>query len=194
MLIEEFEARTGFYPTADHYRFIESAYMENNLDKDAFCSAYKVNRNGLAESIARKASIAIIDDMDKKLKEIAIRDEKLKQVMEQLEKEQEWQPYENSTNVKQSDYEKLAASSGCMMMDVEAAKAYIVSEFGFTYSKITIIGCINREEINRHHCIRKKGYLCRAPRYVATDWNYIRFDCAGWHYEINNGKLQPFYC
>lgn len=60
MTIQEFESRTGFYPDHALYSCIAEAYMESNLDKDAFCEAYKNNENGMAEAIARKASTAAV--------------------------------------------------------------------------------------------------------------------------------------
>ena len=50
MMIEEFEKRTGFYPTLVQYEAIERAYMDFDGDKDAFCKAYKKNAD-LAESV-----------------------------------------------------------------------------------------------------------------------------------------------
>ncbi len=69
MLMQEFESRTGFYPSQDLYSFIEKAYMESNLDKDAFCKVYKNNESGVAESIARKASNASIIEAHKSKEE-----------------------------------------------------------------------------------------------------------------------------
>lgn len=42
MMLEEFEKRTGYFPTMEEYAAIEKAYMEFSGDKDAFCKAYKV--------------------------------------------------------------------------------------------------------------------------------------------------------
>lgn len=46
MMIEEFEKRTGFYPTLVQYEAIERAYMDFDGDKDAFCKAYKRSWSG----------------------------------------------------------------------------------------------------------------------------------------------------
>ena len=56
MMIEEFEKRTGFYPTQVQYEAIERAYMDFNGDKDAFCKAYKKNADGMAERIQREST------------------------------------------------------------------------------------------------------------------------------------------
>ena len=41
MMIEEFEQRTGYFPSSAEYKAIEAAYMEFDGDKDEFCKAYK---------------------------------------------------------------------------------------------------------------------------------------------------------
>lgn len=41
MMIEEFEQRTGCFPSSAEYKAIEAAYMEFDGDKDEFCKAYK---------------------------------------------------------------------------------------------------------------------------------------------------------
>ena len=113
MMIQELEGRTGFYPSQDLYSFIEEAYTKSNLDKDAFCKAYKQNENGMAEAIARKASITRIIEADKAEKEnhkkISGLEKEVERLKAQLEREQEWKPYESDHNVKQADYERLAS-------------------------------------------------------------------------------------
>jgi len=39
MMIEEFEQRTGYFPSSAEYKAIEAAYMEFDGDKDEFCKA-----------------------------------------------------------------------------------------------------------------------------------------------------------
>lgn len=56
MLIQEFEQRTGYYPSAKEYAVIEQAYYTFDGDKDAFCKAYKGNKDGLAQRIQRIAN------------------------------------------------------------------------------------------------------------------------------------------
>ena len=41
MMIEEFEKRTGFYPTLVQYEAIERAYMDFDGDKDALRRKYR---------------------------------------------------------------------------------------------------------------------------------------------------------
>ena len=56
MMIEEFEKRTGIFPDMETYRVIEAYYCEFDGDKDAFCKAFKANKNGLAEQIQREVN------------------------------------------------------------------------------------------------------------------------------------------
>ena len=198
MMIQEFESRTGFYPSQDLYCFIETAYMESKLDKDDFCKAYKENENGMSEAIARKASVTkIIADQKSETEindKISTLEREIKTLRTQLEKEQEWQPYESDRNVKQADYENLATAGGTRTLTDDEAKQLIADEFGFNPQRITILHSVHKEEINRHRHCRQVGEISREPIYNATDWNYIRFDCVGWCYEMHNGSLKQFYC
>jgi len=200
MMIQELEGRTGFYPSQDLYSFIEEAYTKSNLDKDAFCKAYKQNENGMAEAIARKASITRIIEADKAEKEnhkkISGLEKEVERLKAQLEREQEWKPYESDHNVKQADYERLASGipNGTYYMTDEEAKDWICSEFDFDRNKITILHEVDEEEVNRHHQCRKTGRkIDRRPIYCATDYHYIRFNTSRWYYEVWNDTLCPFY-
>ena len=203
MMLEEFESRTGFYPTLDHYSFIEKAYTESDLDKDAFCQLYKKNENGIADAIARKASNAAIITADKAEKETAKKisdlEKEVQRLTAQLDREQEWKPYEMQDNVSQADYAKLAegAEDGkCShYMTDEEAKDWICSEFDFDRDKVTILHEVDEWEINRHRQLRSTGKkIDRRPVYCATDYHYIRFNTSRWYYEVWNGTLRPFYC
>ena len=63
----------------------------------------------------------------------------------------------------------------------------------FTVDKIEILHTASAYAVNKHHQLRKSAEYDRAPVYESTDWNYIRFDCAGFMYELVNGELK-FYC
>ena len=52
MMIEEFEQRTGYFPSSAEYKAIEAAYMEFDGDKDEFCKAYKKNANDIAARLS----------------------------------------------------------------------------------------------------------------------------------------------
>lgn len=201
MMMQEFEARTGFYPSLDLYGFIEKAYMESDLDKDTFCQLYKKNESGMADAIARRASNAAIIAADKAEKEtskkISDLEKEVQRLTAQLDREQEWKPYESERNVKQADYERLASSvpNGAHYMTDEEAKDWICSEFDFDRDKITILHEVDEEEVNRHRQCRKTGKkIDRRPVYCATDYHYIRFNTSRWYYECWNDSLRPFYC
>ena len=119
---------------------------------------------------------------------------KIKQLEADLEREQEWKPHESDFNVKQADYDSLANAGSSRKLTDEEAKQLVVDEFGFDPAKVTILHSVDKEEVNRHRRCRKVGEIARPPLYNATDWNYIRFDCANWYYEMHNGSLRPYYC
>lgn len=201
MMIEEFEKRTGIFPDMETYRVIEAYYCEFDGDKDAFCKAYKVNKDGLAEQIQRevKAECEIKAELTRLTSEIERLKKELERAKADLDREQEWKPYEDASNVLQADYEKLAegAETGrCShyMTDDEAIR-WICDEFDFDPSKITIIHEIDEYEVNRHRWLRKTGRkIDRRPVYCATDYHYIRFNTSRRYYEVWNDQLRPFYC
>lgn len=197
MNIKEFSDRTGFYPSFELYTVIEAHYMEQSGDKDAFCKAYKENADGLAEKIQQEAAMLSLNNQSRAIaaaNELRAENEALKEQAErliaQLEREQEWKPYGHNSSMKDDDYAKLC-QSGRTMTDGEAVEL-IASEFGFAPEKITILRKLPTYEVSRHHQLRQKGEIDRPPVYEATDWNYVRFDCAGWSYEMIDGQLRPF--
>ena len=200
MMIEEFEKRTGFYPTLVQYEAIERAYMDFNGDKDAFCKAYKKNADGIAERIQRKVNMAILKAQRDQAAELTRRDVEIERLKKELEREQEWKPYEDTHNITQVQYTELAESipSGAAhyMTDAEALD-WICSEFSFDRSKVTILHEIDEYEVNRHNQLRRTGKkIDRRPVYCATDYHYIRFNVGrstSWMWEAWNGQLRPFY-
>jgi hypothetical protein len=94
MMLEEFEARTGYYPSSETYRVIEEEYVQFDGDKDAFCKAFKLNTNGLATRIQRTLN----SQRWQKIREAEAEKTALKKQIEELQKkldhELEWQPYE----------------------------------------------------------------------------------------------------
>ena len=86
MMLEEFEKRTGFFPTLEEYEVIEQAYMNFTGDKDAFCKAYKKNEGGLAEKIQHEANMRRIKaqrETEKTLEEYEAKIAKLEKSLEQ---------------------------------------------------------------------------------------------------------------
>ena len=199
MTIEEFEKRTGFYPTQVQYEAIERAYMDFNGDKDAFCKAYKKNADGIAERIQREVNMATFKAQRDQAAELTRRDVEIERLKKELEREQEWKPYEDTHNITQEQYTSLAESipggAARYMTDAEALD-WVCWEFGFDRSQVTILHEIDEQEINRHNRCRASGRkIDRRPVYCATDYHYIRFNAGGgaWQWEAWNGQLRPFY-
>ena len=192
MMLEEFEKRTGYFPTMEEYAAIEKAYMEFNGDKDAFCKAYKKNDGGIAERIQREVNMQNINAQHEAEKAQKAMEARIAELEKALEREQEWKPYEDTDNVQQADYERLASQSDTEHMSDEKAKDLLYEWYGFAKEKIKIHRTLPRYEVNRHRQLRKVGEIDRAPIYNATDWNYIRFDCGCMSYELYNDNLRPY--
>lgn len=60
----------------------------------------------------------------------------------------------------------------CSEINIEVAKEKIYKEFGFDMKLIEVI---------------EKSY------YGSTDFNFIRFDCCGWHWLMYDGKIDLVY-
>ena len=198
MMISEFIERTGFEPTADEYERIEDAYYNFDGNKDAFCKAFIENGGELkiykarADEIARLRSQMLETEKQFK-KDVADRDRRIDQMTAELDRELEWKPSTGTgTNMEQRRYEELA-SAGRTMTD-EEAKAFIADECGFAPEKIHILHEVSTYEVNKHSRLRKSGTFDRVPVYESTDWNYVRFDCASFMYELVNGELEFYYC
>lgn len=198
MMISEFIERTGFEPTADEYERIEDAYYNFDGNKDAFCKAFVENGGELkiykarADEIARLRSQMLETEKQFK-KDVADRDRRIDQLTAELDRELEWKPSTGTgTNMEQRRYEELA-SAGRTMTD-EEAKAFIADECGFAPEKIHILHEVSTYEVNKHSRLRKSGTFDRVPVYESTDWNYVRFDCASFMYELVNGELEFYYC
>ena len=103
MMIEEFEQRTGYFPSSAEYKAIEAAYMEFDGDKDEFCKAYKKNANGIAERIRREVNAAAFKESRQHTADLTRRDIEIERLQKQLEREQEWKPYVDADAVSQAD-------------------------------------------------------------------------------------------
>lgn len=200
MLISEFENLTGIYPSANQYSVIEKFYSESKEDKHDFCRAYLMNADCLAERIQREVNTlelnrenqatAEVWKLETKLNAEKVRADKLQQ---ELDKELDWKPAEHTgTNMKQEDYNKLAESGSAIIPSDEEAIEHLSMLFGFMPEKIQILREIQTFEVNKYHRLRVKDTYHREPLYDATDWNYIRFDCAGNQWELVNGELLPY--
>ena len=193
MMISEFIDRTGFEPTAKEFEKIEEAYYGFDGDKDAFCTAFVKGDGGKRICKARALEIeqlkSTLMEIEKQYKkEIEDREIRISKLSADLDRELGWKPcFDAGTNMEQSRYESLARS-GKEMTD-EEAKKFIAEECGFSQDKVTVLHEVNTFEVNKHGQLRKSGTFARIPVYEATDWNYVRFNCAGFMYEIVNGNL-----
>ena len=192
MMMSEFIDRTGFEPTAKEYAEIEAAYYDFDAAKADFCKAFV--EDGGAQKLY-KARAAEIDRLNSLLleserrykKDMTDRKKRIDELTAALDRELEWKPSDGiGTNMEQKRYKELA-KHGETMTD-EEARAFIADECGFAPEKIRIL-----HEVNKYSRLRKSGTFDRAPVYESTDWNYVRFDCACFMYELVNGELR-FYC
>ncbi len=182
MMMSEFIERTGFEPTADEYSRIEEEYYEFDGDKDAFCKRWKKDEG--VNRLARERAVKIADLEDRFVKTVEqieqerkARNAELKALTERLDKELEWHPCSGGTNMKRERYEELAKDG--RELTEEEAKDLIYREFGFAREMVKIIMEVSTYEANKYHQMRKLETYLRKPVYFASDWNYIRFDCAG---------------
>lgn len=196
MTIEEFEQRTGHYPTCKAYAAIEQAYADFDGDKDAFCKAFQVNQGGLASRIRDNANQSYFAEIGGYVHEIRTRDaligtlrQQVEELTQQLEREQEWKSCEDTDNVLQKAYEELEAGRNTRELTEEEAKNLLSDWFGFEKQRIQILSAVPVYEVNRHRQLRKTGERKRPPLYNATDWNYIYFCCGRMSYELYNGEL-----
>lgn len=165
--------------------------MEFDGDKDEFCKAYKKNANGIAERIRREVNAAAFKESRQHAAGLTRRDIEIERLKNQLEREQEWKPYEDADAVSQADYDELATSGGTDRMTDDEAKALLYNWYGFAKEKVEILRAAPIYEVNRHRQLRKIGEAERAPLYNATDWNYIRFTYGRMSYELYNDSLRP---
>lgn len=200
MMIHEFTELTGFEPSMEEYAEIEQQYYAFDGDKKAFCKDFVQNGgiqkvyNKRLETI-KQLRFTMMETEKKLMQTIKEKDTRIARLEADLEKEQEWQPFEDEHNVSQAEYEKLEAAGARELSDDEAADM-IAEEFGFDRSKIRIVHEVKKWEINRHRRCRTVGMIPRKALFEAWDWNYIVFNVRGnvtHGYEMHNGELQLYY-
>jgi hypothetical protein len=200
MLRSEFEILTGIYPSENLYSVIERFYSESKEDKHEFCENYKLNADGLAERIQEEANELEADrerQVSIEVRELKADFDKMRRernrLKDKLDRELDWKPAEHTgTNMKQADYQKLAESCTAEILSDEEAVKHISELFGFMPDRIQILREVQTVEVNKYGRLRVKDTYQREPLYDATDWNYIRFDCAGNQWEIVNDELLPY--
>lgn len=94
--------------------------------------------------------------------------------------------YTAGTHLPEEEYQKLDAN-----ISADEAKAKVNREFGFEFSRIEIITEVETYTVKDHRLYKDKTYT-RQPQYESTDFNYIRFNCMGWHWEMIDGELYPY--
>ena len=197
MMMSEFIDRTGFEPTAKEYAKIEEDYYDFDGDKDAFCKAFV--KDGGARKLC-KARAAEIDRLNSLLleserqykKDMADCEKRIDELTAELDRELEWKPAENAgTGMSQEDYEELAKIGTCLT--VQEAEKFLYTECGFAPENILILDKASSYEVNKYRRLRESGTWERKPVYCSSDYNYIRFDCMGWQWELINGELQRYY-
>ena len=166
--------------------------MEFTGDKDAFCKAYKKNADRLAEKIQSEADMQAFKAQAAVENTVKDSESRIIELEKALDREQERRPYEDTDNVRQADYKRLADQSDTEHMSDEKAKDLLYEWYGFASEKITIHHSVPVYEVNRHGRLRKVGEMDRSPLYNATDWNYIRFDCGRMSYELHDGDLRLY--
>jgi hypothetical protein len=199
MMIQEFEQLTSLHPTMMEYAIIEEMYYEFEGDKREFCKKFAAQEEPLL-NVARMVASETKSDLEKTqkdtAKEIADLEAKVKRLEAELEKEQEWKPYEDKHNCSDEKYDHLARTGAADELTDDEAADMIAKEFGFVRENISIIRWAPVYEINRHGRLRQVGQKVRRPRFAAWDWNYIRFNVTAnvaRAYEMVDGELKPFW-
>ncbi|MCM1165636.1 MAG: hypothetical protein NC401_06460 [Ruminococcus sp.] len=184
-------------------RTIVDGLGENSYVATAFAGCFEIAEQNIeydfADSLQERLKIAELE-RDKAKSESKFYMEEHNKVQSELEttkalldKELEWKDCPNmGTQMTQADYEHLEQCGETLTE--EKAKALIADEFGFDPRKIEIITKVNTYEVNKHSYTRKKETYTRAPINCSTDWNYIRFNCSNWYYEMIDGQLRQYYC
>lgn len=200
MLRSEFETLTRIYPSETLYSVIEEFYNESKLDKHEFCENYKLNADGLAERIQEEANELEAEKAQQayfEVRELKADLDKMRmdrnRLKDQLDRELDWHPAEHTgTNMKQKEYQKLLECYTSEVLSDEEAVKRISELFGFMPDRIQILHEVQTFEVNKYNRQRVKDTYQREPLYDATDWNYIRFDCAGNQWELINGELLAY--
>ena len=198
MMMQEFTERTGVTPTFLEYQDIECEYYGFDGDKDDFCKAW-VAAGGPAKLYAERVAYIdrLKDCLTEQRKEYEAEIGRLKARISDLEldleKELDWQDTDGAgTNMEQGRYEHLERCG--RELTEEEAKQLVHDEFGFDHELVEIIAEVSNYQVNKYHRLRKKETFERVPCYEATDWNYVRFNCRGWQYEMVNGQLRNYCC
>ena len=87
----------------------------------------------MAERIQREVNMAAFKAQNAQASEIARSDAEIERLKKELEREQEWKPYEDTHNITQEQYTDLAESA-----PVRSPNAVMTAAFGTPDSNATI--------------------------------------------------------
>lgn len=196
MLMQEFTDMTGFEPTVEEFNQIEAEYYRFNGDKQAFCKDF-VERSGEKQVHARRAEYIkelysrLMDQEKEYTARLAELTAKNIHLQEELDRELDWQLTNSAgTKMYQEEYDDLLRH-GEVLSCVQAVNI-VCKEYGFAWDRVEIKKEVSTYQKNKRGELREKERMERDPVYSSTDWNYIRFDCAGLQYEMINGELVKY--
>lgn len=200
MMISEFQAHTGIYPSWALWEAINRAYNESELDQKKFCADYLANVDGLAQRIQRecdagaaRSDAELRHQLTDAYHEFARLKAEAERLRAQLDNEQDWHLSDNTgTHLAQEGYEERADTGFSKELTDLEAMQLIYRLFRFDMACIQILTEVSTYEVNRHHRLRVKDTYTRRPVYGATDLNYIRFNVAGLQWECIDGELYPY--
>lgn len=211
---ELFEEMTGFKPTDDEWAEIWKQYENGMLSPDEYCEKFVKEGRAAALTMERGRYIEelksqIVDQrryyeglLDAKTAEaaeamaeaaeaMAKLSGKVAALQESLDRELDWKKAQGvGTRMDQDEYEDLA-KHGVVMWD-ELAKQRVCREFGFDIDRVEIKRCAEVFERNKYGELRVREINVRPPVYEAEGKDYVRFDCAGYQYEMVNGELMRY--
>ncbi len=179
---------------------------ENSYVATAFAGCFEIAEENIeydaADSLKERLEIAerrLKSDNEQlkaaecEIEQLIAKNDKLEKQVDKLA-EWEFDP-DAGTKFPQSKYnDLLQTSSGTRVLTDDEAIALIEEEFGFNAKRIKIIHHVETYKKSRRLGICKVlNEFERKPLYNATDWNYIRFDCANLQYEMINGQLEQYY-
>lgn len=202
-----FEKMTGFKPTDEEWVAIWEQYAKGALSPDEYCEKF-VEEGGVAALTMERGRY--IEELNGQLVDqrrhyeglltaqtaeaaeaMANLSGKVAALQEALDRELDWKLAEGvGTRMEQEEYEDLARH-GAVMSD-ERAKQRVCREFGFDFDRVEIKRCAEVFERNKYGELRVREINVRPPVYEAEGKDYVRFDCAGYQYEMVNGELMRY--
>lgn len=202
-----FERRTGFKPTETEWTVIRSEYTRGMEDPGDFCDRFVREEKPKEWGESRGMIIECMYSMylaqrryyegklaakeQEAAEAIANLSGKVAALQEALDRELGWKLAEGvGTHMEQDEYEDLTRHG--REMTEERAKQRVCREFGFDFDRVEIKRCAEVFERNKYGELRVREINVRPPVYEAEGKDYVRFDCAGYQYEMVNGELMRY--